>query len=51
LQCQKAAKTLQSFLADPNHPESALNAIPKAVLNKAKGCVHSFALSTQLNEY
>lgn len=36
-ECTKAAKTLQSFLADPNHPESALNAIPKAVLNKAKG--------------
>lgn len=36
-QCTKAAKTLQSFLADPNEPESALNAIPKAVLNKAKG--------------
>ncbi|GAA5844205.1 hypothetical protein JCM3766R1_000967 [Sporobolomyces carnicolor] len=36
-ECTKAAKTLQSFLADPNEPESALNAIPKAVLNKAKG--------------
>ncbi|GAA5850536.1 hypothetical protein JCM5353_009027 [Sporobolomyces roseus] len=43
-ECQKAAKTLQSFLADPNHPESALNAIPKAVLNKAKG----FAIFTVL---
>lgn len=43
-ECAKAAKTLQSFLADPNHPESALNAIPKAVLNKAKG----FAIFTVL---
>jgi len=34
---EKAAKILGSFLADPNHPESALNAIPKAVLQKAKG--------------
>ncbi|GAA5878054.1 hypothetical protein JCM8547_005607 [Rhodosporidiobolus lusitaniae] len=33
----KAAKTLQSFLADPNHPESALNSIPKEVLARAKG--------------
>ena len=37
MQCQKAAKTLQSFLADPEHPESALNSIPKAVLLRAKG--------------
>lgn len=36
-QCTKSAKILQSFLADPNHPESALNAIPKAVLARAKG--------------
>jgi lipid-binding SYLF domain-containing protein len=38
-QVEKAAKILQSFLADPNHPESALNSIPKEVLNRAKGCV------------
>ncbi|GAA5929141.1 hypothetical protein JCM1841_005148 [Sporobolomyces salmonicolor] len=43
-ECAKAAKILQSFLADPNHPESALNAIPKAVLMKAKG----FAIFTVL---
>jgi len=36
-EAQKAAKILQSFLADPSHPHSALNAIPKAVLLKAKG--------------
>ncbi|CAH7669287.1 hypothetical protein BY996DRAFT_4596072 [Phakopsora pachyrhizi] len=36
-ECQKAAKTLRSFLADPEHPESALNAIPKAVLHNARG--------------
>ncbi|GAA99443.1 uncharacterized protein L969DRAFT_86697 [Mixia osmundae IAM 14324] len=36
-ECQKAARTLQSFLADPAHPESALNAIPKVVLQRAKG--------------
>jgi lipid-binding SYLF domain-containing protein len=36
-ECQKAAKTLQSFLADPDHPESALNSIPKAVLTRASG--------------
>ncbi|EIW67594.1 hypothetical protein TREMEDRAFT_40282 [Tremella mesenterica DSM 1558] len=34
---QKAAKILQSFLADPSHPQSALNSIPKAVLQRAKG--------------
>ncbi|GAA6054715.1 hypothetical protein JCM3770_000045 [Rhodotorula araucariae] len=33
----KAARTLQAFLADPDHPESALNAIPKQVLARAKG--------------
>jgi len=36
-ECERAAKTLQSFLADPEHPESALNAIPKAVLHNAHG--------------
>jgi hypothetical protein len=36
-QCAKSAKILQSFLADPNHPESALNSIPKEVLARAKG--------------
>ncbi|KDN46960.1 DUF500-domain-containing protein [Tilletiaria anomala UBC 951] len=36
-ECDKASKILQSFLADPEHPDSALNAIPKAVLQQAKG--------------
>ncbi|KAK1228075.1 hypothetical protein PQX77_008900 [Marasmius sp. AFHP31] len=36
-EADKAAKILDSFLADPDHPESALNAIPKAVLQKARG--------------
>ncbi|KAI5478850.1 actin cortical patch component Lsb4, partial [Pseudohyphozyma bogoriensis] len=36
-ECEKAAKILQSFLANPDHPESALNAIPKEVLARAKG--------------
>lgn len=36
-ECQRAATILQSFLADPTHPDTALNAIPKAVLNNAKG--------------
>lgn len=36
-ECTKAAKILQSFLANPEHPESALNAIPRAVLQNAKG--------------
>ncbi|WWD18752.1 hypothetical protein CI109_103206 [Kwoniella shandongensis] len=34
---QKAAKILRSFLADPTHPHTALNSIPKAVLQRAKG--------------
>ncbi|CED83279.1 Uncharacterized conserved protein [Phaffia rhodozyma] len=34
---QKAAEILTVFLADPNQPRSALNAIPKAVLLNAKG--------------
>lgn len=29
--------TLKAFLADPENPSSALNAIPKAVLLNAKG--------------
>jgi len=33
----KAAKILASFLADPTNPVSALNAIPKAVIQRAKG--------------
>jgi len=28
---------VQSTIADPNNPESALNAIPKAVLQRARG--------------
>ncbi|EGN98492.1 hypothetical protein SERLA73DRAFT_183532 [Serpula lacrymans var. lacrymans S7.3] len=36
-EAEKAAKILDSFLADPDHPESALNSIPKAVLQRARG--------------
>ncbi|KAF7768079.1 hypothetical protein Agabi119p4_7322 [Agaricus bisporus var. burnettii] len=36
-EAEKAAKILESFLADPERPDSALNAIPKAVLNRARG--------------
>ncbi|KAE9408910.1 DUF500-domain-containing protein [Gymnopus androsaceus JB14] len=36
-EADKAAKILDSFLADPERPESALNAIPKAVLQSARG--------------
>jgi lipid-binding SYLF domain-containing protein len=36
-EADKAAKILASFLADPDHPESALNSIPKAVLQRARG--------------
>ncbi|KIY63919.1 DUF500-domain-containing protein [Cylindrobasidium torrendii FP15055 ss-10] len=36
-EADKAAKILDSFLADPENPESALNAIPKAVLQRARG--------------
>ncbi len=36
-ECDRAAKILQAFLADPEHPDSALNSIPKAVLQQAKG--------------
>lgn len=36
-EAEKAAKILESFLANPDHPESALNAIPKAVLQSARG--------------
>jgi len=36
-EAEKASKILASFLADPDHPESALNAIPKAVLQRARG--------------
>ncbi|KAJ7600865.1 hypothetical protein C8J56DRAFT_911486 [Mycena floridula] len=36
-EAEKAAKILDSFLADPERPESALNAIPKAVLQSARG--------------
>lgn len=35
-ECDKAAKTLQSFVANPEDPQSALNSIPKAVLRRAK---------------
>jgi len=30
--------------ADPDRPESALNSIPKAVLQRARGCLHSHIL-------
>jgi len=36
-EADKAAKILQSFLADPGQPESALNSIPKVVLQRARG--------------
>lgn len=36
-EAEKAAKILDSFLADPEHPGSALNSIPKAVLQRARG--------------
>jgi len=36
-EAEKAAKILETFLADPTHPESALNSIPKAVLQHARG--------------
>ncbi|KAH9480595.1 SH3 domain-containing protein [Psilocybe cubensis] len=36
-EAEKAANILDSFLADPERPESALNAIPKAVLQRARG--------------
>ncbi|GMK59666.1 hypothetical protein CspeluHIS016_0802720 [Cutaneotrichosporon spelunceum] len=36
-ECDKAAKILQSFLADPSNPDSALNSVPKEVLLRCKG--------------
>jgi len=36
-EADKAAKILDSFLADPSNPQSALNSIPKAVLQRARG--------------
>ncbi|TFK40743.1 hypothetical protein BDQ12DRAFT_679946 [Crucibulum laeve] len=36
-EAEKAAKILDSFLADPSRPQSALNSIPKAVLQRARG--------------
>jgi len=36
-EAEKAAKILETFLANPDHPESALNSIPKAVLQRARG--------------
>lgn len=36
-EAEKSAKILESFLANPDQPESALNAIPKAVLARARG--------------
>jgi len=36
-EAEKAAKILATFLADPDHPASALNSIPKVVLQRARG--------------
>ncbi|KAF8322633.1 DUF500-domain-containing protein [Clavulina sp. PMI_390] len=36
-EADKSARILESFLANPEHPESALNSIPKAVLQRARG--------------
>ncbi|KAG8757296.1 hypothetical protein FRC14_002179 [Serendipita sp. 396] len=36
-EAEKAANILESFLATPEDPQSALNAIPKAVLQAARG--------------
>jgi len=36
-EADKAAKILRHFLADPSHPQTALNSVPKAVLQRAKG--------------
>jgi lipid-binding SYLF domain-containing protein len=36
-EAEKSAKILATFLADPSHPESALNSIPKVVLQRARG--------------
>ncbi|WVR06612.1 hypothetical protein IAU60_003644 [Kwoniella sp. DSM 27419] len=36
-EAQKAAKVLGTFLASPDAPRTALNSIPKAVLQRAKG--------------
>ncbi|KAI5885430.1 uncharacterized protein SCHCODRAFT_02644724 [Schizophyllum commune H4-8] len=36
-EAEKAAKILDRFLADPERPESALNSIPKTVLQNARG--------------
>ncbi|KAF8230064.1 DUF500-domain-containing protein [Tricholoma matsutake] len=36
-EAEKAANILDSFLANPERPESALNSIPKAVLQRARG--------------
>ncbi|KAF9491776.1 DUF500-domain-containing protein [Pleurotus eryngii] len=36
-EAEKAANILDSFLADPQQPQSALNSIPKAVLQRARG--------------
>lgn len=36
-ECNRAAKTLQTFLADPQRAESVMSSIPKRVLVRAKG--------------
>ncbi|KAF9454873.1 SH3 domain-containing protein [Macrolepiota fuliginosa MF-IS2] len=36
-EAEKAANILESFLANPEQPNSALNSVPKAVLQRARG--------------
>lgn len=36
-ECNRAAKILKSFLADPEHPETIMSSIPKRVLLRARG--------------
>lgn len=36
--------------ADPSHPESALNAVPKAVLQRARGTIHSPLIYTAASD-
>jgi hypothetical protein len=36
-ECARAAATLRAFCADPSNPDSALNSIPKRVLQGARG--------------
>ncbi|WFD38451.1 uncharacterized protein MJAP1_001404 [Malassezia japonica] len=36
-ECNRAAKILKNFLADPSHPDTIMSSIPKRVLMRAKG--------------